>query len=88
MLKVVIFSFSSFQAKDGLVVLFKKFDDGRAVYEGDIGKDALLEFIQRYAVPLVRMQLYRFSSLFKGVTFQKYLNVNSKTSNSKYRFTR
>ena len=40
-------------AKDGEVVLFKNFDDRRATYEGAIGKDALLEFIQRYAVPLV-----------------------------------
>jgi hypothetical protein len=35
------------------VVLFKKFDDGRAVYEGAISKEQMLEFIQRYAVPLV-----------------------------------
>merc|ERR1712223_127171 len=40
-------------AKDGEIVLFKNFDDRRAVYSGAIGKDALLEFIQRYAVPLV-----------------------------------
>ena len=33
--------------------MFKNFDDRRAVYSGAIGKDALLEFIQRYAVPLV-----------------------------------
>ena len=51
----VILKWSILQAKDGLVVLFKKFDDGRAVYEGDISKDAMLEFIQRYAVPLVRI---------------------------------
>jgi hypothetical protein len=37
-----------------VVILFKKFDDGRAVYEGDISKEQMLEFIQRYAVPLVR----------------------------------
>jgi len=35
-----------FKAKDGLVILFKKFDEGKAVYEGDISKDAMLEFIQ------------------------------------------
>jgi len=40
-------------AKDGQVILFKNFDDRRAVYEGAIAKDNLLEFIQRYAVPLV-----------------------------------
>ena len=34
-------------------MLFKNFDDRRAVYSGAIGKDALLEFVQRYAVPLV-----------------------------------
>ena len=33
--------------------LFKNFDDRKAVYEGAISKDSLLEFIQRYAVPLV-----------------------------------
>jgi len=40
-------------AQDNTVVLFKNFDDRKAVYEGAIGKDVLLEFIQRYAVPLV-----------------------------------
>ena len=40
-------------AKDGQVILFKNFDDRRAVYEGAIAKENLLEFIQRYAVPLV-----------------------------------
>jgi len=40
-------------AKDGQVFLFKNFDDRKAVYEGAISKDSLLEFIQRYAVPLV-----------------------------------
>jgi len=40
-------------AKDGEIVLFKNFDDRRAVYAGAIAKENLLEFIQRYAVPLV-----------------------------------
>jgi len=40
-------------AKDGQVVLFKNFDDRKAVYEGAIAKENLLEFIQRYAVPMV-----------------------------------
>jgi len=40
-------------AKDGEIVLFKNFDDRRAVYSGAIAQDNLLEFIQRYAVPLV-----------------------------------
>ena len=62
--KIVILKWSIFQAKDGLVVLFKKFDDGRAVYEGDISKDAMLEFIQRYAVPLVRICLFVASLFF------------------------
>ena len=30
---------------------------------------------------------HRFPSLFAGVTFQNFINVNSKTSNSKSRFT-
>lgn len=42
-----------FDAKDGDIVLFKNFDDRRAVYSGAIKKENLLEFIQRYAVPLV-----------------------------------
>lgn len=35
------------------MVLFKKFDSGRAVYEGAISKDSLLGFVNRYALPLV-----------------------------------
>ena len=45
--------FSILKAKDGQVVLFKNFDDRKAVYEGAIAKENLLEFIQRYAVPMV-----------------------------------
>ena len=40
-------------AKDGQVVLFKNFDERKAVYEGAIKKENLMEFIQKYAVPLV-----------------------------------
>lgn len=42
-----------FKVEDGQVVLFKKFDEGRAVYEGAIGKDALRGFIEKYALQLV-----------------------------------
>merc|ERR1711976_97462 len=46
-------SMKKHNANDGEVVLFKKFDSGRAVYSGAIDKPAMLEFIQRYAIPLV-----------------------------------
>ena len=41
------------EATDEEVVLFKKFDEGRAVYSGAIATDVLQEFIHRYALPLV-----------------------------------
>ncbi len=54
--------------KEGEVVLFKNFDDRRAVYEGAISKDSLLEFIQRYAVPLVvRFNHDSAQKIFRGL---------------------
>ncbi|XP_058561270.1 protein disulfide-isomerase [Neofelis nebulosa] len=45
--------FSKYQLdKDG-VVLFKKFDEGRNNFEGDITKDRLLDFIKHNQLPLV-----------------------------------
>ncbi|XP_065503995.1 LOW QUALITY PROTEIN: protein disulfide-isomerase [Caloenas nicobarica] len=45
--------FTKYQlSKDG-VVLFKKFDEGRNNFEGDITKDNLLNFIKSNALPLV-----------------------------------
>ena len=46
-------SFKKHETSDGQVVLFKTFDERRAVYEGFIGKEALLNFIDKYALPLV-----------------------------------
>ena len=48
--------------------LFKNFDDRKAVYEGAISKDSLLEFIQRYAVPLVvEFNHDNAQKMFKGL---------------------
>uniref|UniRef100_A0A452UN00 protein disulfide-isomerase n=1 Tax=Ursus maritimus TaxID=29073 RepID=A0A452UN00_URSMA len=45
--------FSKYQLdKDG-VVLFKKFDEGRNNFEGDVTKDKLLDFIKHNQLPLV-----------------------------------
>ncbi|XP_009642622.1 protein disulfide-isomerase [Egretta garzetta] len=45
--------FTKYQlSKDG-VVLFKKFDEGRNNFEGDLTKDNLLNFIKSNALPLV-----------------------------------
>lgn len=42
-----------YKAKDGQVILFKKFDDGKAVYDGKIEEDDLKKFISVNALPLV-----------------------------------
>ncbi|XP_016317281.1 protein disulfide-isomerase [Sinocyclocheilus anshuiensis] len=45
--------FSKFEvAKDG-VVLFKKFDEGRSTFDGEISKEKLLTFIKSNQLPLV-----------------------------------
>jgi protein disulfide-isomerase A1 len=43
-----------YDAEDGQVIMFKKYDHKRVVYEyGDITKEKIVEFIQRYSLPLV-----------------------------------
>ncbi|NWH82512.1 PDIA1 isomerase, partial [Piaya cayana] len=45
--------FSKYQLSQDGVVLFKKFDEGRNNFEGDLKKDNLLNFIKSNALPLV-----------------------------------
>jgi len=68
-------------AADGQVILFKKFDQGRAVYEGAIGKDAMMEFIQRYAIPLVvEFNHDTAQKIFRGLVKSHLLLFLNKTS--------
>ncbi|XP_057331493.1 protein disulfide-isomerase-like [Microplitis mediator] len=45
--------FKEFKAKDGTVILFKPFDEGRNVYEKKIYPDDLRDFIAEYSLPLI-----------------------------------
>uniref|UniRef100_A0A7G3ATP4 Protein disulfide-isomerase n=1 Tax=Lutzomyia longipalpis TaxID=7200 RepID=A0A7G3ATP4_LUTLO len=45
--------YKKYEAKCGSVVLFKKFDEGKAVYEGETDEDALKKFILSESMPLV-----------------------------------
>ena len=68
-------------AKDGQVVLFKDFDERRAVYEGAIGKEALQEFIARYALPLViEFNHETAQKIFRGLVKSHILYFMSKKS--------
>jgi len=74
-------AFADQEAKDGQVVLFKQFDEGRAVYEGGITKDSLQEFIHRYAVPLVvEFNHDTAQKIFKGLVKSHLLAFVSKTA--------
>lgn len=45
--------YSKYDAKDDLIVLFKQFDDGKAVYEGEINEADIKKFIQLESMPLI-----------------------------------
>ncbi|XP_069785812.1 protein disulfide-isomerase [Narcine bancroftii] len=45
--------FTKYDRKEDGVVLFKKFDEGRNVYDGEITKDNLVQFIKNNQLPLV-----------------------------------
>ncbi|XP_008554924.1 protein disulfide-isomerase [Microplitis demolitor] len=45
--------FDEYEAKDGTVILFKKFDEGRSVYDSEIDAEKLKEFIAVHSLPLV-----------------------------------
>eukprot|EP00096_Caligus_rogercresseyi_P004219 TRINITY_DN183_c0_g4_i1.p1 TRINITY_DN183_c0_g4~~TRINITY_DN183_c0_g4_i1.p1 ORF type:complete len:523 (-),score=193.74 TRINITY_DN183_c0_g4_i1:173-1741(-) len=69
------------KVSDETVVLFKKFDEGKAVYEGPIDKDVLLEFVERYALPLViDFNHETAQKIFKGLVKSHILFFISKTS--------
>lgn len=44
---------AKYEAKDGQIVLFKKFDDGKAVYDGEATEEAIKKFILGESMPLV-----------------------------------
>ncbi|CAB4062342.1 PDIA1 [Lepeophtheirus salmonis] len=73
--------FEKYKVNDETVVLFKKFDEGKAVYEGPIDKDVLLEFVERYALPLVIDFNHETSQkIFKGLVKSHLLFFVSKKS--------
>ncbi|XP_067003886.2 protein disulfide-isomerase [Anabrus simplex] len=45
--------FSEYGLQDGQVVLFKKFDEGKAVLEGDVNEDSIKKFVTSQSLPLV-----------------------------------
>lgn len=45
--------YSKYDAKDDSIVLFKQFDDGKAVYEGEINEADIKKFIQLESMPLI-----------------------------------
>lgn len=63
------------------MILFKKFDEKRAVYEGAIGTEVLQEFIERYALPIViEFNHETAQKIFKGLVKSHILYFISKTS--------
>ncbi len=69
------------EAKDGQVVLFKNFDERRAVYEGTIGTEALQEFVHRYSVPVVvEFNHETAQKIFRGLVKSHALFFLSKKS--------
>jgi len=44
---------SKYEAEDGSIVLLKKFDEGRNVFEGEITSEAIIGFVNTNALPVV-----------------------------------
>lgn len=45
--------FSKYEAKDGSIILFKQFDEGKAVYEGANDETEIKQFLQAQSLPLI-----------------------------------
>ncbi|CAG9761478.1 unnamed protein product [Ceutorhynchus assimilis] len=45
--------FSNYEVQDGTVLLFKKFDEGQVVYDGEASETELKKFIQSNSLPLL-----------------------------------
>ncbi|KAJ3088545.1 protein disulfide-isomerase precursor, partial [Quaeritorhiza haematococci] len=46
-------AFEKYEVKPPAVVLFKTFDDGKDVYEGDFSKESIVKFAQANSIPLM-----------------------------------
>ncbi|XP_055627147.1 protein disulfide-isomerase isoform X2 [Toxorhynchites rutilus septentrionalis] len=45
--------YSHYEAKCGSIILFKHFDDGKAVFEGEVKEEELKKFVAAQALPLI-----------------------------------
>lgn len=45
--------YSKYEAKCGSIVLFKQFDEGKAVYEGESNEVDVKKFVQTHSIPLI-----------------------------------
>ncbi|XP_055323750.1 protein disulfide-isomerase [Sitodiplosis mosellana] len=45
--------FSKYEAKDGAIILFKQFDEGKAVYEGESNEAEIKKFLTANSIPLI-----------------------------------
>lgn len=45
--------YTKYEAKCGSVILFKNFDDGKAVYDGDFSDESLKKFVMTESMPLI-----------------------------------
>lgn len=50
---IVHFQNSKYEAKDGAIVLFKQFDEGKAVYEGESNEAEIKKFLAANSMPLI-----------------------------------
>lgn len=74
-------SMKKHEVGDKQILLLKKFDERRAVYEGAIGKDVLLEFVERYALPkVVEFNHDTAQKIFKGLVKSHVLVFISKSA--------
>lgn len=67
--------FKEFKAKDGTVILFKPFDEGRSVYEKKINPDDLRDFIAEYSLPLIIDMDQKMSAKIFGSNVKSQLLV-------------
>ncbi|XP_012268098.1 protein disulfide-isomerase [Athalia rosae] len=45
--------FAEYEAEDGKIILFKKFDEGKAVFESELSEEALKRFVASQSLPLI-----------------------------------
>lgn len=67
--------FNKYNAKDGTIILFKKFDENRVTFKGELTTDSLDNFINIHSLPLIVHYNSKYSNKIYTSVYENHLYI-------------